>query len=118
MTAGLQLQDGDEVSRADQRFIFRALLGGEFAFICAPGECVDPLLDGRRNPQGDDTASGLGVKALAKRIEKAIEHWCGAHALTVPCNGDYLSLDARRLAQCRRPASSNRGDVVNLSFNG
>lgn len=85
MTARLELQDGDEVSRADERFIFRALLGGEFAFISSLGEFVDPLLNGRRNAQGDDTASGLGVKALAKRIEKAVEHWCGAHALTVPC---------------------------------
>ena len=62
MSAGLELQDGDEARRVDKRLVLGPLFVGEKAVVRALGQEVNPRLNARVNPKLGHAPDRLVIK--------------------------------------------------------
>ena len=80
LTAGLQLQDGNEICRGDEGLIFRPLVVAKHALIGPLGERIDSRLHRWIEAEFSYSLSGLRIETAAERIEYSIQNRsCDTH---------------------------------------
>jgi hypothetical protein len=80
MPAGFDFEDGDEIGRINQGFVFRTLSGVEVTLVGPFTQRVDPLLHWLTDSEGNETASRFGIKAKTQGFQKAIQPCTRIHA--------------------------------------
>ena len=80
MSAGLELQDRDEVRRVDERLVLGPLFLGEKAFVCALGQEVNPCLNARVNSNLGHAPGRLVIEASAEGVQKPVDCLCGVRS--------------------------------------
>ncbi len=84
MPASFDFEDGDEVGRINQGFVFRPLRRVETTLVGALSQRVDPLLHWLIDSEGNETASRFGIKAKAQGFQNTIKPRGRIHVLTLP----------------------------------
>jgi len=78
--ASLEFENGYEVGRVDQRFIFGAIVVCKRTIVGKLCQRIDSLLNRSGHSQLYNPARGFGIQATAERTQQAIQCGSGAHA--------------------------------------
>ena len=87
MPAGFDFEDGDEIGRINQGFVFRTLSGVEVTLVGPFTQRVDPLLHWLTDLEGNETAEPIRHQGKDSRVPEGYPalqpHPCGMAAFSL-----------------------------------